>query len=425
MALKSALAWGAAQSALRLVVGFISIKVTAVYLGAPGLALVGQINNFMALVVGGVANAVQTGVVRMTAESGADRQRHVAIWRTGILLGLLLSLPLGILSAILSKPVSGWLFDDDGYWPVVALAGVAVVFTALSYVLIGMLNGLKRMRDVALAQILTMLASAAVFIPSAYVWGLWGGLVGSVVAAATAFFMVLPFARKATGLGIRDLHAGMDGKIARDILGYLPMLLANASMGPLGLILVRTALSDGLGMDVAGYWQAMWRISEMYTMVLTTALSLFLMPHLSSCKDERQFASELFKITLQVAGITLLAIATIYVLRDLVVRILFTPDFFAVTDLFAWQLLGDLLRMIRLPLGTVLVIKKRAAWYIALEVGTPSLHAGMTWLLLDSLGANAATLGYAVAYLVVDLLLLVALRDYLGLWLTSRKGEKA
>ena len=160
-------------------------------------------------------------------------------------------------------------------------------------------------------------------------------------------------------------------------------------------------------------------------MVLTTALSLFLMPHLSSCKEEKQFATELFKITLQVAGITLLAITTIYVLRDLVVRILFTPEFLPITDLFAWQLLGDLFKMVRLPLGMVLVIKKRVAWYIALEVGAPALHSGMTWLLLDSLGANAATLGYAACYLVVDLLLLIALRDYLGLWLASRKGEKA
>ena len=162
MALKSALVWGVVQSALRLTIGFVSIKVTAVYLGAPGLALVGQINNFMGLVVGGVANAVQTGVVRLTAESAADRQRHVVIWRTGILLGLLLSLPLAALTAILAKPISGWLFDDGRYWPVVVLAGVAVVFTAMSYVLIGVLNGLKRMRDVALAQILAIIASAAV-----------------------------------------------------------------------------------------------------------------------------------------------------------------------------------------------------------------------------------------------------------------------
>mgnify|MGYP001095179743 CR=1 FL=1 len=123
VALKTALVWSAAQSVLRLVVGFISIKVTAVYLGAPGLALVGQINNFMALAQGGVANAIQTGVIRFTAESEGDAARQKAVWRTGILLSLSLSAPLVVLVMVLAKPISRWLFDTEAYWLVVLISG--------------------------------------------------------------------------------------------------------------------------------------------------------------------------------------------------------------------------------------------------------------------------------------------------------------
>ena len=423
MALRSALIWSAAQSVLRLVVGFISIKVTAVYLGAPGLALVGQINNFMALAQGGVANAIQTGVIRFTAESEGDAARQKAVWRTGILLSLTLSAPLVVLVMVLAKPISRWLFDTEAYWLVVLISGPCVLLAVLGTVLTGILNGLKRLREVSLVQILTIIGSAAVFIPLAYVWGIWGGLIGSALATAITLLISVPFLLMEGGvLHWRDLRGGMDRKLVNEFWGFFPMLLANSAVAPLGLIWVRDALSGGLGMDAAGHWQAMWRVSEMYTMVLTTALGLYLMPHLSSCKTDGHFARELFKITYQVAAITLLAVVVLYPLRDVVVSLIFTPDFYPVTDLFAWQLAGDVLKMISWPLRMALVIKKRVAWYIVLEVVAPLIHAGLTHMLWQKWGVNAATLGYAASYLVVDLLLLVALRDYLAKWRAAREG---
>lgn len=423
MALKTALVWSAAQSVLRLLVGFISIKVTAVYLGAPGLALVGQINNFMALAQGGVANAIQTGVIKLTAESEGDAAHQKAVWRTGILLSMAMSIPLVVLVMVLAKPISRWLFDTEAYWLVILLSGPCVLLAVLGYVLIGILNGLKRLHEVSIVQILAILGAAVVFIPLAYQWGIWGGLIGSALATTVAFLFAIPFLQRGQGiLHWRDLQGGMDRKLVGEFWGFFPMLLANSAVAPLGLIWVRDVLSGGLGMEVAGYWQAMWRVSEMYTMVLTTALGLYLMPHLSSCKTDGHFARELFKITYQVAAITLLAVIALYPLRHFVVAVIFTADFKPVADLFAWQLAGDVMKMISWPLRMALVIKKRVAWYIALEVIAPLIHAGLTFLLWRQWGANAATLGYAASYLVVDLLLLAALRDYLAKWRADRVG---
>jgi hypothetical protein len=78
--------------------------------------------------------------------------------------------------------------------------------------------------------------------------------------------------------------------------------------------------------------------------------------------------------------------------------------------------------MISWPLRMALVIKKRVAWYIVLEVVAPLIHAGLTHVLWQEWGVNAATMGYAASYLVVDLLLLVALRDYLAKWRAAREG---
>ncbi len=72
MAFWKALSWSGANSVLRIVLGFFSAKVSACYLGPSGMALVGEISNFLQVSNGSVANGAQTGVVNLTAERDRD-----------------------------------------------------------------------------------------------------------------------------------------------------------------------------------------------------------------------------------------------------------------------------------------------------------------------------------------------------------------
>jgi hypothetical protein len=108
------------------------------------------------------------------------------------------------------------------------------------------------------------------------------------------------------------------------------------------------------------------------------------------------------------------------VLRDVMISVVFTREFIPVRDILAWQLVGDVLKMGCWPLRMALVIKLRARWYIAIEAAAPLLHAGFTFVLLPHLQGNAATFGYALAYFITYLLLLVALRDYAAQWWRAR-----
>jgi len=414
MALRTALFWSGIQSILRLGLSFISIKVTAVYLGAPGLAIIGQLSNFTTLIQGGIGNAIQTGVTKLTAESEGDNERQLRVWRTGFRMALLLGIFAAIVVMAAARPISVWLFDTHEYWPVIVLAGPCLVLGILSVIFMGILNGLKRIRELALVTIFTTLAGSVLFIPLAYRFGVWGGLIGTAIAVAGTFFVSWAVLNRTRALGTQSLRGHWDVGVAREITRFYPMLLANSAVAPFALILVRNILTDGLGVGAAGYWQAAWRVSDMYTLVLTTALSFYLMPHLASTRNENSFARELFGITYKVILLTATAAVGIYVLRDLVIAVVFTHEFVPVSDLFAWQLVGDVLKMASWPFRMALVIKLRARWYIALEILAPLLHAGFTSILLPFFQVNAATLGYALAYLITDLLLLVALRDYVA-----------
>ena len=412
--------WSVIQSALRLGLSFVSIKVTAVYLGAPGLAIVGQLNNFISLVQGGIGSAIQTGVVKLTAESEGDNERQLRVWRTGFRMALLLGMFSAIAVMVAARPISTWLFDTHNYWPVIVLTGPCLVLGILGVVFMGILNGLKRIRKLALVTIFTTLVGAALFIPLTYRFGVWGGLIGTTLSVAVTFFVGWVVLSRTRVLGTQSLRGHWDAGVAREIARFYPMLLAHAAVSPFALILVRNIITDALGIDAGGYWQAAWRVSDMYTLVLTTALSFYLTPHLSSTRSEDSFARELFGITYKVVLLAAIAAVGVYVLRDVVIAIVFTQEFVPVRDLFAWQLVGDVLKMASWPLRMALVVKLRTRWYIAIEIAAPLLHVGFTFVLLPRFQGNAATLGYALAYLITDFLLLVAFRDYVAHWRWTR-----
>jgi len=424
MAMRTALFWSGIQSVLRLTLSFISIKVTAVYLGPAGLALVGQLSSFISLVQGCTGNAIQTGIVKYTAEGEGDRERQLIVWRTGFRMALLLGLFANLVVMVAARPISGWLFSSVEFWPVIVLAGPCILLGILGVIVTGILNGLKLIRELALVTIFTTIIGAALFIPLAYRFGVWGGLIGTVLSG-TAGFAVGWVALTRTGvLSIQRLLGHWNMTVARDIARFYPMLLANAAVAPLALILVRNILVDGQGIEAAGYWQATWRLSDMYTLVLTTAFSFYLMPHLGSIADKAKFSRELFSTVYKVALLTAGAALGIFVLRDVVIALVFTREFQPIRDLLLWQLVGDVLRMASFPMVMALMIKLRTRWYIALTIITPLFQASLTIVLLPYLQTKAATLGYALANLAAFVLVLFAFRDYLVL-LTGKADKNA
>src|ERR1700712_2425177 len=80
--LRKSISLGAMRAMVRLVCGFASVKLTAVYLGPSGLALIAQFNNFMALCQSVVVTGLETAGARLTAEYIDDRPRRGALLHT-------------------------------------------------------------------------------------------------------------------------------------------------------------------------------------------------------------------------------------------------------------------------------------------------------------------------------------------------------
>lgn len=71
------------------------------------------------------------------------------------------------------------------------------------------------------------------------------------------------------------------------------MALTSILTVPLTNFILRNYIGNVIGWSQAGYWQAIWYISSMYLMVITTALNIYYLPRLSEIKDKKEIKKEL------------------------------------------------------------------------------------------------------------------------------------
>jgi antigen flippase len=98
----------------------------------------------------------------------------------------------------------------------------------------------------------------------------------------------------------------------------------------------------------------------------------------------------------------------IYLLRDLVIGVIFSPEFLPMRDLFGWQMVGNTLKMVGWVFGYVLLAKANAFAMASLELST----LGAWWLLSEVLiarhGVVGATEAYAATFAVYSLVTMAA-----------------
>ena len=101
----------------------------------------------------------------------------------------------------------------------------------------------------------------------------------------------------------------------------------------------------------------------------------------------------------------------IYLLRDLIIRLIFTSEFCRMRELFGWQMLGNTLKMVGWLFGYVLLAKANAFAMAVLETATLVLWWLLSIYLDRSLkGRSGAPQAYVVAYALYRSFTLVGVR---------------
>lgn len=391
---------------LRIGSGLITSKLLAIFIGPSGMALVGNLRNFLTATETVSTLGFQNGVVKyvVALKNNAEGLRRFI---ASVFLSLLaMVLLLGLLLYAFAGPLNDAVFGSEHrYANIFRVLALALPWYAVSVMLLAVINGLGKFRNVIRINIwgntIGLLFSALVI----YNFGTFGALLSLVVPPALLFFVSFYFINKEIAFTRMLSFKAFDVQILRDMSAYSLMTLVSALCGPLVMLAIRNNVIATLGIEAAGYWEAMNRLSAYYLMFISSVLSIYFFPKLAFAANNKATKNIFRSYFTGILPLFAMGLGILYLLRSFVVQVLFTAEFSPVIGLFSWQLLGDLFKAASLILGYQFFAKKLTVAFIITELLSLSLMYVFSGLLIRIYGIQGVVMAHALTYFIYLLVL--------------------
>ena len=393
------------STVINVVLGMTRTKVMALLIGTSGMGLFGnygQISDFVRTVAGvginvsgvrQIAEAVGTGDEQRIART-VMALRRVALF-TGAVGALLL--------LIFCKPVSWFMFNDGNHAGAIALLALAVFFADVSAGQAALVQGMRRISDLARMSVWGAVYGTVFSIPIIYFYGEAGVVPSLVCAAAMTILTSWWYARKVqvkqTALTWREMMGE-----ARGLLRMGVVFMASGCMAMGGPVLVRAIITHRLGLSMSGLYQSAFVLGGVYMGYVLQAMAADFYPRLTEVAQDNQacnrLVNEQVEVGLLVAGPGVLATLAF---APLIIELFYSSKFGAAEGVLRWICLGMLLRVASWPMGYLLMAKGERKIYFWTELSSTGAYIGLIWLCVVQLGLTGAGVAFFGSYVLYTL----------------------
>ena len=314
---------------------------------------------------------------------------------------------------MLRHQISLALLRSDQFAELIAIFGLTMSVLFIASLLGAVLNGYMEIERLLGANLLGAFLSLALAVWLVARYKVYGALLATALAPLMSLCGMGVVLAGARWFQVREFLQRPDRQYAVRLGKYSVMALVTALTVPTSQILIRNYLISHFSVVGAGYWQAVTRISDNYLSLVTTTLAVYYLPRLSEIQDARILRQEILHgyhlILPLVAGSAL----AIYLLRDFIIRVLFTVAFMPMKPLFAFQLIGDVLKIASWLLAYVMVAKAMTRYFIVTEISFAATLLILTIIFVRKFGLVGVTYAFALNYLAYLVLMLWKFRALL------------
>ena len=397
--LRSSSIMGGAQ-VINYLVGLLRVKVVAVLLGPAGVGVIGLYTSATNLLGTVTGMGLRSSAVRAIAQADGKgdpqavartiRMLRQLCWATGVL-GWLASIALAV-------PLSRWMFQSSEHAWALALLGGMLLLAAVSNGQIALLQGLRRISDIARVQVMAAVLNTAVTI-GLYLWLREDGIVPVLLAnAAVTLACSWWFARRIE-VPLVSMDWSQAIAEAKPLLGLGAALMWSAVLSLALDLYTRTLISRHWGVDAAGLYQAAWALSGLFAGFVLAAMGADFYPRLTAVIRDRQVAARSVNeqteigILLAVPGL----LATL-AFAKWVVWLLYSAEFAPAADVLVWLVLGVYGRVLSWPMGFILLALGAGRRFMLAETAFLAVQATLVIWLVPRHGVVGAAYAFAVCY---------------------------
>ena len=394
---------------LKLIFGFITSKALAIFVGANGMAFVGNFRAFLNVIENFSLLGIQNAVVKYVAEYQNDKVKLKSVLSTfGLLLitsSILISFGLILGADYLSKEIFN---HSEMYCQIFYVLAILFPLFVFSTFCISVVNGFQEYKKVIYIQIISSCIALLFSVFLIYFYTTFGALIALVLAPVFVFFVSIFYLSK--HISISDVFSiqSFDLSVLKNLSEYVLMALVSGVIGSFILLEIRTDVIAITGLKNAGIYEGLQRISSYYLLFISSIITIYFYPKLSaSTSNTKEIIIDYLK---NIISIFIIGLILLFILRKFIIQVLFSTEFEAMESLFLGQLVGDVFKAISLIFGTILIAKKQTKAFIITEIVSLFIMYYSTNWMLHAKGIDGIVIAHAFTYFMYLLVLVIYFR---------------
>jgi O-antigen/teichoic acid export membrane protein len=399
---------------LKIGTGLITSKFLAIFVGPSGMALVGNFRNFISSVEGVSTLAFSSGIVKYVGEN-EDKQKELGkIISTVLLSFLVIAFIISTLIFIFSDYLCFKIFGNDLQYAIIfKVVAIVLPWNVVSVLFISIINGLGRYNKVIFANIISNILGVLLSLLLIYEFKTLGALLSIAIVPVILFFVTSYYLPSEIQIFKRVNFHEYDFNIVKKLAAFSLMILPSTLLSPFLNLQIRNFLISTVGINQSGLWEAISRISSLYLLFVSTIVSVYFYPKLIKSNGRSETKEVIWSFYKFILPVFIVGTILVYFSRFLIVKILFTNEFLPVSELFFWQLIGDVFKVASMILGFQFLAKKIILPFIFFDILSNVLLYFLSIFFIKSIGIQGVVIAQAFDNFIYLLILVIFFRKNL------------
>lgn len=385
-----------------ILISILRSKVMALLLGPAGIGILGLFNSTILLISSLTNFGLGISGVKdiATAKESKDRLR---IARTSLVVKRLVWLT-GVFGALITLVLSSWLseiaFGNKDYTLAFVWLSSTVLLKQLASGQFVILQGLRRLKDLAKANMIGSALGLLVSIPLYYYLRLDGIVPGLIVTAIFTYVVSLYFGKKVKTdtVKVTAKELRVEGK-GMMVMGFMLSLSGIMVLGE--SYAIRIFINAMGGVEQVGLYNAGIALISTYVGLLFTAMETDYYPRLSAVADDDSESNLLVNQQTEIALLILAPVLIAFLIFiDWVIIILYSSEFIAVNVMIYWAFLGMFFKVPAWVVGFIFIAKGKSKLFFWSELASNLYLLGLNLLGYYYWGLTGLGFSFLVSYII-------------------------
>lgn len=406
--IKSSSMIGGAQG-VNILIGMIRVKFIAILIGPLGIGLFATYQSIIQ-VAGTISGlGLQSSAVRDISKAASEGNEELVgktvlslirmCWFSGVF-GC-------IVVALLSPLLSNVTFGNSDYISDISILGLAILFANLKGGQMAIIQGMRRINDLAKLNIIGVLLGSIISIVLYWFFGM-EGIVPAIITLTFIELLVTWFYAKKIIINKVSMTWLESFRTAGGMIRLGLAFMWTGLLIALVAYLTRTMIAQQIDLVSVGVFSAAFSLSGIIVNFILKAMGADYYPALTAISNNNVKMGELVNQQTEI-GILLAmpGLLGTFILAPWVIEFFYSSEFYKSIDLLRWFALGCFGRVVSWPLGYIILAKGMSKTFAFTETVINIIHISLVIVFMNQFGLVGVSIAYPCLYFIYIVVMLI------------------